>query len=141
MSLIRHGIAIAIAAGCAGAAWGFSIEPGLWKTTTTMTSPMMPQGKTETRTKCVTKEEAAQDFLATLSDKDSACTVTDRKESGDTLEFTMSCPSKMGAATAKGSFTSKGDTGSGKMEMTMNVQGTAMTFTQRFDAQRVGPCD
>jgi len=132
---------IVIAVGFASAAWGFSIEPGLWKTTTTMTSPMMPEGKTETRTKCVTKEDAEGDFLATLSDKDSPCKVSERKESGDTLEFAMECPNQMGAAKAQGSFTSKGDSGSGRMDMTMSIQGKTMKFSQTFEATRVGPCE
>lgn len=141
MSMIRYSFTIAIAVGFAGTAWGFNIEPGMWKTTTTMTSPMMPQGKTETRSKCVTSEEAEGDFLSTLSDKDSPCKVTERKESGDTLEFAMECPNQMGAAKAQGSFTSKGDSGSGKMDMTMTMQGNTMKFQQTFEAKRIGPCE
>ncbi len=87
-----------------------------------------------------TSEEAESDFLATLSDKDNACKVTDRKESGDTLEFAMECPHQMGTAKAQGSFTSKGDSGSGKMEMTMSLQGNTMKFQQTFEAKRIGPC-
>ena len=40
---------------------GIPVEPGLWKMTSTVTMPMLPQPRVTTMTECMTKSEISMD--------------------------------------------------------------------------------
>lgn len=140
MQLMRLAVLVAVASSLASSALAFEIEPGKWETTTTVKMPMMPEGRTNTEVQCVTREEAESDFLDTLK-SDGACKIVERKETGDTLEFQMECPSEHGSATGEGRYVSDGTSGSGTMKMTMRMGEQTMTMESSFTSKRVGDCD
>ncbi|NVJ51349.1 MAG: DUF3617 family protein [Gammaproteobacteria bacterium] len=115
------------------------IKPGMWETTTTTSGMAALMGKdgTETTQECVKERSInTKEFMQNADD----CKVTQDKVSGNTLSFAMECTTRGIATTAKGEVTSDGDTGKGKMEMTMNMGGQKQSFSMSWTAKRVGDC-
>jgi hypothetical protein len=123
---------------------GPDIKPGKWEITTTVTMPMMPEAKVMTMTKCVTAEEVNSGFLAAMIEDD-ICKVLNKEETGNTIKFEVECDGGMDVKMrGNGSFTTKGTTASGKMEMTMNIPqmgGQSTKMTQEWESKRIGNCD
>lgn len=136
---------------------GFAIEltPGEWTFTTISENSMMPGKQRSEKVKCVTAEEAKADPLKAFIDEGD-CTVLSRKESGNTLEFEVECkgdPKMRMTTRGKGTFTSKGKTASGKMQVKMSAPNMpnmpempnmpkidGMTMTQTWEGKYNGPC-
>ncbi len=141
-------IALAALAAPASAA-GPNINPGKWQFDTSIM--MMGQPQKQSETKCITKEEAEADPLATIIEE-GRCKVLSQTETGDSLEFEVECkgdpkmPMKM---RGKGKFTGNGDTASGSMDVNVEMpempnmpqmQGN-MTMKQTWEGKRLGACD
>ena len=124
----------------------FDMNPGKWEFTTTMTMPMMPQPQVTTMTQCVTEEEAKQDPMADLVDNGN-CKILNREMKGSSLSFEMECNQQGMVTKGKGQFTTKGDTASGTIEMTMdmpempNMPAGPMTMNTSWQGKRIGACD
>lgn len=142
-----------LSAGAASA--GPKINPGKWTYESTTKSAMMPQPKSETRTKCVSAEEAARDPLAAMLEG-GRCKALDRKETGTSLTFEVECTSpKQSDAKmrGKGIFSGEGDTAAGSMNIEVRMPqvagmpempqmpGGVMTMTTEWQGKRVGDCD
>ena len=130
-------------------AGGYSMNPGKWTFTTTITMPMLTAPQVSTNTECVSKEEAQRDPLANMVDVGS-CTITKKEMHGTNLDFEMECNEKGMASKGKGHFSAQGNTVSGSMEMTMDMptmQGMPgmptgpMKMTTSWKGQRIGACD
>jgi len=127
---------------------GFTMNPGQWEFTTTMTMPMLPQPQTTTSSECISKEEAQKDPLADLVDSGN-CAILNKKISGNTLHFTMKCTNDGMVTEGSGTFTGQKNTASGSVVMTMNMPQMAnmpnmpsgpMTMTTRWQGKRTGNC-
>lgn len=129
-----------------GIAGGFDMNPGKWEFTTTVTMPMMPQPQTTTTTECITKEEAKQDPMANLVDE-GKCKILNKKQYGNSLDFEMVCNEGGVNTQGKGQFTTKGNTASGTLEMTMdmpempNMPAGPMTMKTSWQGKRIGACE
>lgn len=123
---------------------GPKINAGKWEFKTTVTTPMSPQPKEMTNTRCITDEEASRDPLAAMLEE-SECKILTREESGDTIEFELECTGEMDMTMrGKGKFTADGSTATGNMEMTMTIPqmgGKTMKMSQEWEAKRIGDCD
>jgi hypothetical protein len=121
----------------AGAA-SLALNPGLWETTMTRTSPMTGTPTTETSTECV--KEKAFDPREIMKNAQ-GCQLTDEQLAGDTLTFSMSCNMEGGAnGTIDGRFQTDGNTGNGTMTMNMNAGGMSMSMDMNWTARRLGDC-
>ena len=131
---------IALTALAAGPAEAFRLEPGLWRFTTTTNMSFNPNAKTDTRTQCITPDNA-DDILKELTA--AACKVSDRTETSDQLKWKMEChqggpndPPMRGT----GEINSHGESLDGKMDMALEVQGNRMTFNSTWKGKRLGEC-
>ncbi len=136
----------------AALAGGYSMNPGKWQFTTTVTMPMLPAPQVSTNTECVSKEEAERDPLANLVDVGN-CTITKKEMHGANLDFEMECNEKGMTSKGKGHFSAHGNTVSGSMEMSMEMpkmegaQGIPgmptgpMKITTSWKGERIGACD
>jgi hypothetical protein len=115
-----------------------SIEPGLWEVSTTMTSPMFPQPRVHTQQECMKDSEISPETLA--PDDGGECSMMDTKVSGNTLSWSMQCNTPGGAMKGQGSFESKGDSGSGNMQMNMTVEGQPFSMEMVWKGRRIGSC-
>jgi len=114
------------------------INPGLWETTMTRTNPMTGEPTTETNTRCV--KETSFNPSAMMQDAQ-GCELIKDEVNGDTLTFTMECSMEQGArATVDGQFQTDGQTGSGNMDMTMNMGEMNMSMNMKWTSKRVGDC-
>jgi hypothetical protein len=124
----------------AGAAAAFEVHPGKWEITTTTKTAMMPEPQTRTGTECI-KEKTADEMLQALT-KEDFCKVGKHEEKGDTLEWDMECRQE-GAPpmNGTGSITSKGETLSGRMGVSMKMGEQEMKFETTWKGKRVGDCN
>lgn len=116
------------------------MKPGLWEITMSMEGAGMPSSMIPpTKVKHCYRAEDLKDLRNTVPEKNSNCQVSDWKESGNTVTWSLSCTGK-NAMTGSGSITYSGDTYSGVNKMTMTHGGQKMTMSQKYSAKRVGDC-
>lgn len=116
------------------------MTPGLWEMTMSMEGAGMPQGMTPPmKFQHCYRAEDLKDMRNTVPEKNPNCTISDWKESGNTVTWKMSCTGK-NAMTSSGRITYAGDSYTGVNKMTMNHGGQPMTMTQKYTAKRVGDC-
>ena len=121
------------------AADSISMEPGMWEMTSTTTTSMSPQPQTTTENECIDQSEFSADDL--VPDDQDQCTITESNVNGNTLSFSMQCAMQGGgSSTGAGQFTSKGDSGSGSMQMTMEFQGQTFNMQTSWEGKRIGSC-
>jgi hypothetical protein len=111
------------------------IKPGLWKTTTVSQTPMGTQ--TSTSNECLKDDHF--DPRKAMAEAE-GCEIVKSKLSGKTLNFTMECSIQGGSASMVGSYTSKGDKGSGNVKINMSFGGQQMSSETNMTAERVGNC-
>lgn len=136
-----HSLRIILAAGaCALAlgaqADGLKIKPGLWETTTKINNPFTGE-TTETNTECV--EQDTFDPADMMKDAQ-GCTLTKNEVKGDALNFAMECSQQGAQSSMTGTYRTKGDEGSGHMDMTINAGGMNMEMNMAWTSKRVGDC-
>lgn len=136
------------AAGIAAFAGAQAIKPGMWQTTSTVTSVDMPgappqvaammKGHPTTIKHCVTPEEAAKDPRA-LMRTNTSCKVQAFSMTGGKLNSTMVCRQAGGTLTVNtvGTYTPIGYTATAHMVMT---GAGAMTMTANVSSKLIGAC-
>ena len=136
---IFSGLTILLFAGTVSAD-GIPIDPGMWKMTSTMTMTMMPTPQTTTVEECI--EEDVLNPEKFNMDEDSPCAVIDVKVSGNSASWAISCPTEGGPA-MEGDWevTSKGDSLTGKGQMTAEFSGQKMGFEMKWEGKRIGDCE
>ena len=99
---------------------------------------MSNQPQIETTQECMEQDSISVDDIAPGDDE---CTATETNVNGDTLTWSMECSTQGGAMSGGGSFTSKGDSGHGSMQMNMTIQG-GQTFNMEmaWEGKRIGSC-
>ena len=120
------------------AADSVSIEPGLWEVSTTMTSPMFLQPRVQTQQECMKESKISPETLAPSDGGE--CSIIDSNLNGNTLNWSMQCGTPGGAMKGQGSFESKGDSGSGNMQMNMDIEGQSFSMELVWKGRRVGSC-
>jgi len=133
---------------------GPDLNPGKWQFDTTVVMSMSPEPTQQSETKCITKEEAESDPLASIVEQ-GRCKVLSKTESGNSLNFEIECEGDANMKMkmrGKGTFTGDGDSAAGKMDMTMEMpkmpnmpnmpnMGTGMNMSQTWTGKRLGACD
>lgn len=114
-----------------------TMEPGEWEFRTVTSSSQIPAPHTETRTECVTPEEARDPTRFTSRNETAGCTVTPGARTASTYAWTVQCEQGM-RGTGKASFA--GATIEGDMRMNVDLQGMKMEFTAQTKGRRLGPC-
>ena len=118
-------------------AWadGVPITPGLWEIKTH--NAML--GTEEVDQQCM--RETVFDPVAILGEED-GCEISNETVSGNTVDYDLACvdEEERGSANGHFSFTVDGDQGSGKVDMTFNVNGETLNMRYTMAAARLGDC-
>ncbi len=126
-------IATFLAALALAATTAFADGPDeLWEVTMKMEMAGMPAMPAHTSKVC--NRKGAPD-ASKMGDKDSDCTVTDKKQSGNKSSWKFTC-TKPNAMTGTGEVTYGGDTYQG----TMTMVSEGMNMKQTFSGKKVGGC-
>ncbi len=97
-----------------------------------MTTPV-----TKTEKNCVQdKSFKPEDFMKELQD----CKLTKNELANNTLSFAMQCNMQGVKTLVVGEYFNSGDTGKGKMDFDMDMNGMAMKMSMKWDAKRIGDC-
>ncbi len=133
----------------AGMADSFTMNPGKWEFTTTMTMPMLPAPQVTTDTECITEEDARRDPINDLL-SDGNCRMLKKKQSRNSMTFEMECNNEGVTSKGRGQFSSNGNSASGSMDMTMempdmpamaNMPAGSMKIQTTWRGKRIGACD
>ena len=127
-----------VAAATAHAAPPGGMRPGLGETSITSN---MTGGKPITSRACVTARqlEDPKSVVPRMEDASMKCEQLDHKTSGATVSWKMRCTGEV-PLEGTGQMTAGPDSYSGKMDMTMKMQGQSMTISQTMAGKRVGDC-
>lgn len=120
------------------AADALEIEPGKWKTRTTMKSTMSPEPRVTERTECVTEGEWDPD---TFMKDANGCTFSDVNASAQRLQWKVTCNMQGGQMSGAADYRSKGDSVEGEMRMDMDAGAMQITMDFAFEGNRIGDCD
>ena len=113
-----------------------TMRDGYWELITTMEMPGMPMQMPPTTIKhCYTKEDVKDQKKTITADKN--CTVTDLKQSGNTVAWKMKCTGK-NAGDFSGETVYKGGDAYDST-MTMQTKGRR-TMNMKVKAKRLGNC-
>ena len=110
------------------------MRPGRWEVTAQMDMPgmQMPAMK---NTQCITQQQIDSPTHAVPTGPDNKdCKVSDYKVSGNTITWTMACPSQQ--MTGSGELKFDGDTYAGLVKIM--AQGKEMNM--KFNGKRIGDC-
>ncbi len=119
---------------------GVPIKPGLWEFTTTVSMPMLPQPRVDTTTECVEEDELSPEKFN--QDQDTPCDITNVVQSGNTISWSMFCPTGAGTMMqGQWKFTSFGSSISGNGAMAMEMGGQQMEIKMEWKGKRTGNCD
>jgi len=113
------------------------IVPGMWETTTTMSSEMLGT-KTNSHKECIDKTELDPDMMMDELPTDQ-CTV-ESKLTGNVLDYSISCEMEGGMMDGVGTITSEGDTMTGSMTLKTESQGVQMEMQMDSTGKRLGDC-
>ncbi|WIX33800.1 DUF3617 domain-containing protein [Salinicola sp. JS01] len=120
--------------------WAGDIEPGQWKTTTTLEGDKLPPGMPRERidTQCFTAEQA-RDLAAAIRQNftDEGCKVVQTSRDGATLGYQFSCQGQGGAMEAQGSTTIH-DSRHMSASMTSRYVGSDTELTMSSESEWVG---
>jgi len=114
-----------------------SINPGLWKTTTTTSNSFMDQPQTLTTEECVTETSFNPEEM---TEELGECELVRNDISDNTLTFGMTCSAEGNEVTVNGEYTAEDDTGHGTMDMNMSMQGMQMEINMQWTSERIGDC-
>lgn len=118
------------------------LQPGLWQETETGSENGKPE-TSETSTRCMTAEEAAQPSKAVVFDAElrKRCRALDFKRDGDVLTIRLQCGQQALSADATVIFTVHSPQHySGTMKITIQLGSLKLTTDKKIDAQRIGDC-
>lgn len=136
-AIVAPGILVLIS--ISALAEGIPVEPGLWKMTSTVNMPMLPQPRVTTVTECMEKSEITMDEVGGEG-MDPNCTFDMAQVDGNTMKWSVDCPVEGGTSHGEWQATSGGDTVTGEGSLTMSFQGQTMEMTMTWEGQRIGAC-
>ena len=136
-AIVAPGILVLIS--ISALAEGIPVEPGLWKMTSTVNMPMLPQPRVTTVTECMEKSEITMDEVGGEG-MDPNCTFDMAQVDGNTMKWSVDCPVEGGTSHGEWQATSGGDTVTGEGSLTMSFQGQTMEMTMNWEGQRIGAC-
>ena len=149
MRVVHAGLAAVVLAGSVSlVAQTGARRDGRWEVTTTRDMPgrgAMPPTKT---IQCITKEEANDPSKLVPAQQAGRggnagapdCKMTDSKNNGNKVTFTMKCTGAM-AAEMVGDITYTADSYTGTMTMNMDRGGMPMSMVTHLEAKRLGDCE
>ena len=115
---------------------GLKIPDGLWRTTSTVSMPMMAQPQTRTEEQCMKDRTFKPSDMTDQND----CTVKAVNVSGDTMSWQLECPNPAGTFTGEGRMTVNATKANGEMKTSMSMAGQTMTMKHHWEGQRIGDC-
>jgi len=118
---------------------GIPVQPGLWKMTTSVTMPMLPQPRVTTITECMEKSEISMDDVGGEG-MDPNCAFEMVQVDGNTMKWSVDCPMEGGTSHGEWQATSSGDSVKGEGLLTMSFQGQTMDMTMMWEGQWIGEC-
>jgi len=113
------------------------IVPGMWETTTTMSSEVLGT-KTNSHKECIDKTEIDPDMM--LEDFPTDQCEIDSKLSDNVLDYSINCEMEGGKMSGVGKITSDGDTMTGDMMLKTTSQGVEMEMQMESTGKRLGDC-
>lgn len=139
MSFVRFavpGVALLLGAGASYAAP--DMKPGLWEVQVRTEMAGMPmQMPSVTTRQCIRK----QDMVPQTNSSGQDCEVKDQSIQGNTVSWRIDCKSDQMQGSGTGKITYQGDTFKGRIDMTMQQQGSGtMHMSQHMQGKRVGDC-
>lgn len=114
------------------------IEPGQWRVTTTMSSPILSAPQTATSTQCVTREDLKDPRRAIDKRLQSDCKTVSLVQDGNTYTWEVRC--KVARVSNRGTLRHGRGTMAGESRMTVNVFGQQLDMSTKIFAKRLGPC-
>jgi len=114
------------------------IEPGQWRITTTMSSPILSGPQTTTSTQCVTREDLKDPRRAINKRLQSDCRTVSLTQDGNTYSWEVRCA--LADMSNRGTLRHGHGTMTGKSLMTANVFGQKLDMSTKIFAKRLGPC-
>ena len=114
------------------------IEPGQWRITTTMSSPILSGSQTATSTQCVTREDLKDPRRAIDKRLQSDCRTVSLVQDGNTYTWEVRC--KVARMSNKGTLHHGRATMVGESRTTANVFGQKFDMRTKIIAKRLGPC-
>ncbi len=114
------------------------VEPGRWRVTTTMSSPILSGPQTTISTQCVTREDLKDPRRAINRRLQSDCRAVSLMQNGDTYTWEVRC-TRAGMSN-KGTLRHGRGTLAGESLMTANVFGQKLDMRTKIFAKRLGPC-
>ena len=122
------------------------VEPGLWEYTHSLALPGLLDPTAAPKTECITAKEATRslpDLLEELSD-DAGCTVTNLKDTLNTVKFDLNCSRKIESvslsATGHLAFRYGRTKITGSTNGLISINGVELNVAATGIAQRVGRC-
>ena len=115
---------------------------GNWEVKVEMSMPNMPNMPPMTMNQCITKEDAADPQKMVppsgRGNQASDCKMSDYKTAGNTVTFTVTCPSQN--SSMSGEFVYGADRYDGTMKMDLARGGQTMTMNMKYTGKRLGDC-
>lgn len=136
-------VALALALPLAAFADHKIMHPGQWEVTVTMQMVGMPyQIPPQTVSKCVKPEDVKDPKEIILSNnKDKRCQITNVKETGNKVSWSMACKGERGSGSGTGEMTFSAETYEGHIQMTaIDPRGQPHQMSSHIQAHRVGDC-
>jgi len=127
-----------ILAAVAGDLAARGIEPGQWRITTTLHSPLLPGPQAATSRQCITREDVKDPSRAIDKRLRSDCRTVSLRQHGNLYTWEVHCAQS--GLSSKGSMQHRPGTVAGESRMTADVFGQKLDMVTEFSGQRLGPC-
>ncbi len=114
------------------------MRDGLWEMSVSMEIPGMPPMPGATMKQCLTKADVEDPSKAAGAPEAQDCKVLKQAQSGNSLSYEISCNG--GTTLVKGEMTGKGDSYSGRTQITTKEDGEVMTMVSMVKGRRLGDC-
>ncbi len=122
---------------------GPAMKDGMWEISMQSKMEGMPmQPPPQTFRHCYSARDVSdtRKMVEQQNSRDGKCVLTDFKESGNTVNYSMKCDTPEGQTFATGTSTHQGDSYTSNMKIRMKMQGRDMEMTQIQNGKRVGAC-
>ncbi len=119
-------------------AQAIEVKPGKWAVNSETTTPMSTEPMKQSLEECV---DESFDPVAEMMDQGAAqqCTITNIQDSANQLDADLQC-NMPGVGTVQGemSFSVNGDSGTGAMNMSMNLGGQVLQMSTKWSGEYLG---
>jgi hypothetical protein len=131
-------LAVLLAPAIATADETVTMTPGMWEMTMTMKMSMMAQEQTKVENVCIEKDQFdPHDFNM---EQDSPCDLSEISSKGNTVSWSVSCPTPGGSMAGGWEFTSHGDTVEGTGQMSAKMGEMAIDMDMDWTGKHTGDC-